>query len=78
MVCTLFVIALLPRISQLARTPRSIAPATPIAMPAFAPALKPDEAGIKDADAVLELVVLDGVGDVVVVVVVVDFEVMLK
>jgi len=54
-------------------------------MPAFAPALKPDEAGIEvwDADAILELVVLDGVGDVVeldvvVVEVVVDFAVMLK
>jgi len=54
-------------------------------MPAFAPALKPDEAGIEvwDADAILELAVLDGVGDVVeldvvVVEVVVDFAVMLK
>jgi hypothetical protein len=54
-------------------------------MPAFAPALKPDEAGVEvwDADAVLELVALDGEGDVVeldvvLVVLVVDFAVMLK
>jgi hypothetical protein len=39
----LFIFNLLPRISQPARTPRSAAPMTPTAMPAFVPLLKLDD-----------------------------------